>query len=160
MIQNKYIVTKKLYIQWGFENYKKFPQLGFSIFWCIMTLIAIFLWLCEGSFLFIVMMFYTIYRAFFRWIVLCNAQYNRLLKVHNGSTWSYNIFFDTDAIQIKDGINTTSIGYADIKCIKEEGNRIWLIFNNKIVLRLYKDCFVNSNCEECKAYISEMNLEL
>ena len=69
-------------------------------------------------------------------------------------------FFDTDAIQIKDGINTTSISYADIKCIKEEGNRIWLIFNNKIVLRLYKDCFVNSNCEECKAYISEMNLEL
>lgn len=156
MIRNEYKITWKVYRSWGLENALKGAQLVLGIVWVLLALFILVLNIIEGGwFFYYFMCLFCIYRAFFRWLVVTNAQYRTLIKRHNGADWLRVIYFEEDKIRLEDGNISVVYSYPDIVELKEKGNKVWLKASNKTVIRLYKDCFVDSTWEECKALVEE-----
>ncbi len=151
MIRNEYQITKKLYRQWGFENAIKGTQLAFGVVWVLLAISVLVLDILDGGyFLYHILFVFCIYRAFFRWLVVTNAQYRVLAKRYRNENWVRSISFEKDKIRIKETTISIEYNYADIVQIKEKENKVWLIASNKTVIRLYKDCFIESTWEDCK----------
>lgn len=151
MVLNEYKVTKKLYRQWGFENAIKGVQLVFNILWIVLSIFVLLLAMLEsGDFLYYIIFAFCIYNAFFRWWVVTNFQYRILAKRYNCENWTRRIYFDQDTIRIEEASISVKYIYSDIVQIKEKDNSVWLKASNKTVIRLYKDCFVESTWEDCK----------
>lgn len=156
MIRNEYKITWKVYRSWGLENAFKGAQLLFAIFWVVLALLILVLDISSGGWFFYHYFFlFCIYRAFFRWMVRTNAQYRALAKQRNGADWLRKISFEEDTIRLEDGNVSVVYDYSDIVEIKEKGNKVWLNASDKAVIRLYKDCFIDSTWEECKSWIEE-----
>ncbi len=159
MIQNEYQITRKLFISWGLENALKGSQLVFSIIYFVLALLMLLLEGASDSSLIInILVVFCIYRAFLRWYVVSNGQYNRLAKNHNGADWTRVISFGENEIVIDEGAFSFKYQYMDIINIKEKGNKVWLTARNKTVIRLYKDCFKNGTWESCKAHVEKRAL--
>ena len=156
---NEYKVTWKLYRSWATENMAKGSRLLMLIIWCVFTLACLALGIVfwpEFCLFYLVMALFGIYRAFLRVFVVSKAQYRRLAQAYGTQDWVRKIAFEKDGISLTEGNFSYKYAYADIKEVREEGNKIWLYAANKTVLRLYRDAFVEgTDWEECKARISE-----
>lgn len=153
MVQNTYQVTWKKFREWGFENAFKGARLGITIMWFFVAVFMVFMGK-EISIAYFLLAF-CLYRAFFRWLVITHTQYKQLCVNHKGADWQRTIRFEEKRIIVDDGILTVQYLFSDIEDIKEKENKIWLIMNNKTVVRLYKDCFTQGNWELCKEMINE-----
>ncbi|MBE5878202.1 MAG: YcxB family protein [Lachnospiraceae bacterium] len=158
MVQNTYQVTWKRFREWGLENALQGVRFAMSIFWLLLAVcVAVLIAIGGGTTVAYVMLFFCIYRALFRWLVVSNAQYRNLCANHKGADWERVISFEEDMIHLHDGVVMAEYAYSDVESIKEKGNKIWLNMNNKTVVRLYKDCFTHGTWEMCKAMLTEKN---
>ena len=152
MVQNTYPMTWKRFREWGFENAFTGIRLVMTIMW---SLIAVYMAFMTKEIVVAYFLFaFCIYRAFFRWLVITHAQYKRLCVNHKCYEWERKIYFKEGNIIVDDGLITVQYLFSDIDSVKEKGNKIWLIMNNKTVVRLYKDCFILGDWETCKEMIN------
>lgn len=157
---NEYKVTWKLYRSWATENMAKGSRLAMMIVWCVFALACLVLGIVfwpEFRLFYLVMALFGIYRAFLRNFVVSKAQYRRLAQAYGTQDWVRRITFEEDGISLTEGNFSYKYAYADIKEVREKGNKIWLFAANKTVLRLYRDAFVEgTDWGECKARLDEM----
>ena len=153
MIKNEYEVTWKVYKSWLFENRMKSPRLTFTIIWIIFGLVSIGMYVVSRFSLYLLMVLFCIYRAFFRDILVTMRQYGFMAKTYGQKDWLRTIVFEEEQIISQEGQVSVNYNYSDISEIKEKDNKVWLIFKNKTVIRMYKDCFVDSDWEECRTFI-------
>ena len=151
---NEYQVTWKLYRSWVAENMTKGARLVMMVAWCVITLLCLVLAItAESGFksLFFVLAVLGIYRAFFRSFVIAKSQYRRLALSYGKESWTRRIAFEDDGINLREGNLSLHYAYSDIINIHEKENEIRLDASDKTVLRLYKDAFVESSWNECRA---------
>lgn len=158
-MKNEFVMTWKLYRSWLYEGLLKGRGLFFLVTWTIFGILMVKLaldgWLTT---FYIFMAGYCFYRAFFRRIVLLKKQYNAFAKSYGQKDWIRTIVFGEDEIVLSEGNITVNYKYGDITGIREKEDKIWIDFQNKSVLRLYKSSFVDTTWEECKAEIERLRL--
>lgn len=153
MIKNEYRVTWDIYKSWLSENRMKSPRLTFIIIWIIFGLVMTGMYVAFREALYLLMLLLCIYRAFFRDILVTMRQYGLMAKTYGQKDWLRTIVFGEKQIISQEGQVSVNYEYSDISEMKEKDNKVWLIFRNKTVIRVYKDCFVDSDWEECRALI-------
>lgn len=153
MIRNEYEVTWKLFGSWLWENKRKPLRLGFAVLWVLLGLTATWMAVTLQSVLFLVMTVLCLYRAFFRDILAAKRQYAAMEKSYGQRDWLRIITFDEDQATVLEGNISVKYQYSDIVGMKEKGNKVWLLLRDEKVIRLYKDCFVDSGWEECRTLI-------
>lgn len=148
-MRNEYEVTEKLYTSWGIENMFKGIHLKLTIAWVVM---AVLLFACFFVFNFdLFFIFFTafcLYRAFIHNILITKRQYKSFIKRFCKETWKRIILFESDCIVINDEDFSTKVPYSDVVCIRQSDNKIWIDTNKKMVVRLYKNSFVDGNYED------------
>lgn len=151
MIKNEYNVTWKLYKEWLIENMTKGAKLIFLLFWSFMA-IALFAisFLGSFSFLYLFMAVFCVYRAIFRDYIAARKQYARLAKIYGCESWLRTITISDTDVFIHEGNSSISYKTADIVRIREKGDRIWLVMNSKMVVRLYQSAFTEGSWEACR----------
>lgn len=155
IFENKYTLTKNIFMEWGKENAFSGKHKAFAVYWVMIAIVwiaiagAFKMWIGWLAALFCV------YRGCVRWMVVTNGQYKILSKQHGGENWTRRILFQPDNIQVMDGNVAVQYKYTDITNIKEKGNYIKLVANNGTVIRMYENGFVDSTWEECKKFICE-----
>lgn len=155
MMRNEYIVTWKVYKSWLWENKMKPPRLVFTIIWGLFGLAMTALFVLSLSPLYLLMLIFCIYRLFFRDTLVAMRQYGIMAKTYGQKDWLRTIVFDREQITLQEGQVSVNYAYADISEVREQENKVWLIFRNKAVIRMYKDCFVDSDWEACRDLIEE-----
>ena len=159
-MKNEYCITWKLYQSWAFENLLKGARLAFLIFWSLFGLILLWLGLSDGfNIFFIILAIYCFYRTLLRNFLFAKRQYQLLAKSYGKENWIRTITFEDECILLMEGPMSVQYQYADIVDIRERDNKIWLMFTNKTVIRLYKNTFVDSDWAECKTLLSAKRLE-
>ena len=157
MLKNQYEVTWKFYKEWLLEYKTKGRKLVFLIFWSIMALILLVASFWEGfSAIYFLVAVFCVYRAFFRDYISIRRQYNQLTKVHGSKSWMKTITISDTDIVISEGVTTVNCKTADVMRIIEKGDKIQLIMNNKMVVRMYKSAFVEGSWEACKELLYEI----
>lgn len=165
-MKNEYKITKKLLTSWCIESRFSGISLVLFVIWCILALFFAFLLLAliyieyDWYYIFLLsfLLFTCIYKMILERLIVSFNQYKFLSNSHGSTEWLRTIEFSDESIVITDGaITTTTYQYSSIKKIKEKKNKIWLIFDNKSILRLYKDTFVEGSWEKCKELISLKN---
>lgn len=162
-MKNEFQVTKELYMSWGKENMWKGSRLRLKILWIFTSILLVaFIVLINLSkdgrmymYLYSVsMIIYCIYRAFFRDLVMTASQFRKNITIFGGEDWIRTIEFGEDEIISKDGSVTVRTPYSEITGMRDDGNRIWLDTKKKMVIRLYKDKFIDGDFEKFKKFIS------
>ena len=134
-----------MFTSWSKDSLNKEIKNAFILFWSAMAVAIIaFAILLKLPFL-IIFAAYCLYRAFFRRNMMAALQYKRLLEVHGGCPWTRTISFEGDKIFIHEDNYDTTLDRHDIVGVKEKNGCIAISFSNKTVVRLYKDCFVNTD---------------
>lgn len=154
-MKNEYCITWKLYRTWAIENMLKGVQFIFLIIWSIFGLAL----LCLGFFggfnlLYILFAAFCFYRAVLRNLLFAKKQYKALSTTYGKENWTRTITFEDDQITLTEGPISIQYKYTDIINIKEKNNKIWLIFNNITVIRLYKTAFINTDWTACQTQIT------
>jgi len=153
MIKNEYRVTWKMYKSWLSENRLKSPRLVFAIIWIILGLAGAGMYVAYGSSLYLLMVLFCLYRAFLRDILITKRQYGFMARTYGRKDWLRTIILNEEQIISQEGKISVNYEYSDISELKEKDNKVWLIFKNKTVIRMYKDCFVDSDWEGCRSLI-------
>lgn len=157
---NTYQITRKKYLSWGMENNFKGARLVLLILWCVFAILfGILDFIAEGFIFYKLMIIFCLYRAFFRNIVIADAQYRRLTKVFHADNWTRTITFGKEDILFVEGTSKISFLYTDISNIYEKENKIRIDFSNKTVIRLYRDAFSDCTWEECRRRIEEKRIK-
>lgn len=159
-MKNEYQVTKKLFRSWVTENMYKGMQLYINIGWAAFGILAVVLLIFSADstldyVLFGVMLVLGVYNAFLRIFLVSAVQYRRTAQVYGTENWTRTITFGDEKIYLTEGNASADFEYGDIIRIKEKDNNIWLTMKNRIVVRLYKDAFVDCGWEDCRAFIDE-----
>lgn len=155
-MKNEYTVTQKVYQSWGRENHTKGVYLTFTIMWSVLAAVLLCLNVYAGWNAFgILMLLFCLYRAFLRNDVLVRGQYKRLSQTYGTTDWTRSIDFGEDGITLSDGNMSVRYAYKDITGFREQDNKIWLDASNKTVIRMYKDCFVDTDYETWKNWMKE-----
>ena len=155
-MKNEYCITWKLYRTWAIENMLKGAQFIFLIIWSIFGLGLLYLGLFDGfNILNILLAAFCFYRAVLRNLLFAKKQYKALSTTYGRENWTRTITFEDDHITLTEGPISIQYKYTDITSIKEKNDKIWLIFNNNTVIRLYKSAFINTDWATCQTQIKE-----
>lgn len=151
MIKNQYQVTWKLYQEWLMENKTKGAKLAFLLFWTLLAIVlfAIIIW-GHFSFLYLLLALFCVYRAFFRDDIAARKQYAQLAQMYGCESWIRTITVSDTDIVIEEGTSFINLKKADIARVIEKGDRIYLVMNSKMVVRMYKSAFVEGSWDECR----------
>lgn len=156
MIKNEYQITWPLFRSWARENACKGRQLLFSIIWAVFAVAVLMINIYSGGvFLYHFLFIFALYCAFLNWIPAAKKQYNALAKLYGSENWTRTITFEDSRIVVQEGETTVKYRYKEILMFREKGNKIWLYASNNSVIRMYRDCFVDSTWEECKDFLRE-----
>lgn len=153
---NEYQVTWERYRSWVMELALKGVRLVFMVIWCVVALVCLAFAVSSATsafrLLYLWLAVFGVYRAFFRIFVLAKKQYRQLAQSYGRENWTRRIAFEDDGITVSDEEKSTiRFAYSDIVKVREKGNTICLVASDKSFLWLYKDAFVESDWEECKA---------
>lgn len=76
--------------------------------------------------------------------------------MHKKDNWERTISFEKELVIVKEGmLETINLPYTDIISVQEKENQVKILFQNKIILRLYKDCFIQSDWNICKEFLQK-----
>lgn len=162
-MKNEFTVTKELYMSWNRENMWKGIRLKFKILWTVTALLLIafiiFLNAIGDGRLYlyaygVFMSLYCVYRGYFRDSALAAIQYKRNVNVHGSENWVRTVEFGEEDIISRDGNVTVKTPYSEIAGMRDNGNKIWLDTKKNMVIRLYKDKFIDGDFEKFKKFIS------
>lgn len=160
MIKNEYRVTWKLYKSWLWENKRKPPKSGFTVMWVIFGMAVTGMAAVFRFAPYLIIAFLCFYRAFIRDILAAGRQYAAMEKSYGQKDWIRTIAIDEEQILLQEGNISVNYKYSDISGIKEKGNKVWLMLRDGKVIRMYKDCFVDSDWETCRNLLVQRCIDL
>lgn len=99
-----------------------------------------------------------IYKMFFSRFVTCSKNYKMLSKTYGVAEWIRTIDFLDNEIILKDHTSKLPLQYSNICKIKEKADMALIHFNNKMIVIVYKESFVDGSWDECKALIESKKL--
>ena len=160
IIENRYNVTKELYVKWAKENktntYFKIFWIGLAIFSMVFAIICIISNYAVYSGIFFICAINGLYRCIFRKSLLIAKSYKAFEKLYKKSNWERRIQFFNDYIETSEAnMNILKFQYKDITEIKMDDECIKLRINNGGYIRVYNDAFTKSNLEECKKFLNK-----
>lgn len=155
MAKNEYVVTWKLFRTWLIESMTKGTRLRFLILWSILAVCSMLVFLADKSTLFLLMAFFSVYRAVIRNFVIGKKQYALMAKTYGGENWLRTVVISDADILVSEGNISIKYLNTDIVQIKEKDDKIWIVLHDKMVVRLYKSAFTEGNWEECKKFLRE-----
>jgi len=148
------------------KEYTLFGWANITVFvlWCLVGVIGIsmIILLSIGGgeainwYLSILFVLLSVFKLFFSRSVVWSNRYKMLAKTYGVSEWTRTTEFADEEIILTDHTSVTKLKYENIKKIKEKGDLILIFLNNNLVIRLYKDAFVEGSWEECKEKIKSM----
>ncbi len=160
-MKNEYEVTWELYKEWLRENRRKKPRRTFLVIWIVMGLCFLGLCLWEwamgrgvGVAYMLAFALLCFNRAFTRDWLLGKRQYAQMVKNCGQDRWIRTIEFREDMVLASDGNASVHWNYSDMESIREEGNHVWITLKNRLVIRLYKDKFVDADWERCRTMLA------
>lgn len=158
-IKNEYTVTYNLLKSWMWESKLKGIRLFFFISWICFGVILLpfgilgcYYNVLYGYFI-LVMVLFCFYCAFLRDILALKRQYSHFAKIYGKENWARTILFDDNFITVTDETSLSRFKYGDITDIIEKEERVSIIIKKATTIRVYKDCFVDSDWETCKIFI-------
>ncbi len=166
-MKNQYSVDWQLLKQWANESRFRGIRLAMLVMWCILLLVTI--WLCIQSFIisaysYVVFYFllglFCFYRAFVMHIMSVKYQYKRYVKVYGKTSWVRTVDFEDDKIVITEENTQGTYSYSDIVAITEKSDKVNLMLNGKLLIRVYKSKFVDCTWDECKVKILQNNPQI
>ncbi len=156
-MKNQFTVTKEMYKSWCIDSQFRGRRLAFFIMWCVLFGVCMGLAIWSREILFVIYAIFCGYQAFARVFVLANVNYRRIAKSYNCDNWVRTIEFLDDKIMLSEESFSMTFTYDSIVKFVDKDNRIWIYFNNKTCIRMYKDAFVSGNWEQCKRFLEENN---
>ncbi len=161
-MKNEFQITPHLYQTWLWENMRKPPKAYFLIFWAAFSLLIAVICITEHMGFLSIFAVFCVYRAFFRDFLFSKRQYALLARNYGGENWTRTVSFEEHEIVTTEGGDTGAVThrvpYGEITRIEERDNKVWLFLQSKMVIRLYKDRFVDSTWEECSHFLeTKMN---
>ena len=86
----------------------------------------------------------SVYKLFFERRVFMLRRYNLYAKTYGVDEWQRIIEFTDDEIVIND---------QNMRKIIDKGNVVFIVLNNNIAMRFYKDTFTEGTWEDCKTML-------
>lgn len=162
-MKNQYLVTWELYRSWMFDGNvrRERRRLYLVIAWCILFIVCLFmgavcLFMGIGPYEipFFIFAVFCAYRAFLRNRLFASRQFKLMGERLKKKEWVRTILFEDDQITIsEEDFLVIKYSYSDIVDIRECGNNIYLDMQDKSVIRLYQQAFVDTDWNRCKAWI-------
>ncbi len=152
-MKNQFIVTEEMYRSWCTDSQFRGRRLAFFIMWCVLFAICTGFVIVTKEPLFIVYTVFCAYQAFARVFVLSHVNYRRLAKSYNCENWVRTIEFQDDKIVLSEESCSMTFAYNSVVRLMDKDNKIWIYFNNKTCIRMYKDAFVTGDWESCKDFL-------
>ena len=162
-MKNQYTVTKDLMKSWA----KEFILTDAAN--VIMFIMLIFIGLCGlfiiglniifgiddwlNLFLGIFFLLFSIYRLFIFRFIFFNQRYKQYSKIYGTDEWQRTTEFLDDEIVFTEHTSTVKLQYKNIKKIREFDDKVFIFFDGKAVLRLYKNAFVDCTWEDVEKFI-------
>ena len=125
-------------------------QLAFRLLWSVLAVGFLVLTMIAGEWIYGLMMVYCIYQAFVSKLVQGKVQFKKQTDYYKKDSWMRRIILNEENIGLSEGRMLLTYEYKDLKKICDKGNKIWLYFQDGMVLRMYKDAFVEGDWEECR----------
>lgn len=162
-MKNQYTVNKDLVKSWA----KEFIIIGVS--GAVNIILTVFVGLCGlfiialniifgiedwlNLYLGILFLAFSIYRLFFARFIVWNQRYKQMAKIYGVDEWQRTTEFLDEEIVISEYNATNKLQYKNIKRIKEYEDKVFIFFEGRASIRLYKNAFADCTWEECKAFI-------
>ena len=154
-MKNQFVVTKEMYRSWCIDSQFRGRRLVFFIIWCVLFAICTGFVIVTKEPLFVVYTVFCAYQAFARVFVLAHVNYRRLAKNYNHENWVRTIEFIDDKIVLSEESFSMTFTYDTVVKLMDKDNKIWIYFNNKTCIRMYKEAFVSGSWEQCKRFLEE-----
>jgi len=163
-LKNEYKITKRLVQSWTREwIVSGVSDVILTVLWALVGLMGIFMivilslhggdWL--NWYLAVLFVLLSVFKLFFSRYITWMRRYGMMAKLYGTSEWLRTTEFNADAILLTEQGSTTAFRYESIKKIKEKKNVAFVIFQNGMGLRLYKDAFTEGSWESCKQLLLE-----
>jgi len=156
-VKNEYRVTKSLYLRWTFEG--MFQKVKLIILGVFLLIIAglIYFGLKDGVNPFLLLIAaLCLYWVFVKSPLATLRKYKMLQKKYGAKSWMRTVEFTDEVIRLSEGTAEAELDYAELQDIWEKKDRILLVFDGLMVVRLYRDAFVDTDWESCRAHIERM----
>lgn len=95
----------------------------------------------------------SVYKLLFERRVFMLRRYNLYAKTYGVDEWQRIIEFTDDEIVINDHNSTSRFRYENMRKIIDKGNVVFIVLNNNIAMRFYKDTFTEGTWEDCKTML-------
>ena len=166
MFENRYIITKKLYVDWakhpvmlGSKSRRRFPLLlaGVLAVGSVMLVMALVSQDWKYSGLYAALLAAVLFRLFGYDAMLARQQYNQLRAGKDGD-WKRVVYFEEDQIRIRDDDKLLAVkDYDRVEEVRDLGGGLALILEGGVIVRLDKDGFYQNeekkSAEEFAAFL-------
>lgn len=166
-MKNEYKVTRELYKTWTIEGIFKGKKLAIFIVWLVVAAAAFGFGIYkiisalqgDGSAFEIIFSFaicaFGIYRAYFRTVMMSGKMYNLLAQNYGGENWQRKIEFLDNSVIMADGHKVLQNEYKNIQKISPKSYGMSILFNNGMLVRVYKDSFTNCTYDEFIEFLAK-----
>ena len=151
------VVTPELYKSWCLESMFRGRRLAFSIFWIVMLIFCSVCAILSKHILFVIYALFCAYQVIFRIFLVAKINYKNLVKTYGHENWTRTVEFLDDKICLSEGNIVMDLSYSNISKIIEKENVITIFFNNKTLVRVYKNAVVEGSWEQCKELLEKYN---
>ena len=171
-MKNEYLMTWKLYRSWYREmRFRGWGLVFFILYTLILCADAVFcvIFLMQSirsggqfPYWYAMLLFwiglFCAYRAYLRYYLIARQRYNFMVKTYGKTEWMVRIVFGEKLIELHEPTAKQRLRYSDLISVTDRDNKIRLKFKNGVVVRLYKDAFVDSTWQECEEMLrAKMN---
>ena len=162
-MKNEYKITKKLMLSWARE-YDLHGAANVVAFVCwlvvgVCGLLSLILFCWQGGdwldiYISVLFLLTATFKLAFSHYFGCLNRYKLLSRTYGVAEWTRTTEFLEDEIVLTDHNSVAKFRYENIKAVKEKKNVVKIYFNGNLLLRLYKDAFVEGSWEECNALLA------
>lgn len=163
-IKNEYKITRDLIKKWSREDQfgTAFGIVIFSLYVFTgligVTMICLMFKFGGDALNWYLSFFLVLFSAFRLTFVPYHAwtsKYKMMSKTYGVPEWIRSTEFTDDEIIISDHTSVTKFKYDNLKSVKEKGNEVRILFNNRLLIVVYKDAFKKGSWDECRKLLEE-----
>lgn len=157
-MKNEYKINKAVINSWA----KEYLLLGAAnivlfIFWCVIGVVGVLgvafsIAVKAGAimvYLYSLFVVIAIYKLFFARFVIWSRRYKFYVKTYGVTEWTRTVEFLDNEMVLSEHTTVNKALYSNVIKIMEKGDRITIVMNNKTVIRIYKNTFVEGSWQEC-----------
>ena len=156
-MKNQYRVTKGRYLRWTMEGmFQKVKLILLGVFLLIIGGLIYFGLKDEINPILLLIAAICLYTVFLKSPLATLKRFKAMQRKYGEKSWLRTVEFTEEGIRLSEGDVELVLDYAEITDIWEKPDRILLVLEGRTVIRLYRDSFVDTDWETCKAYIEQM----